>query len=110
MATLSPADVRSIGIDAAGPVSIEKCAGSLLVRLLFHEQGRVVKADVIRLNLKNSQLIDTALAAATSALQSRAMSVRDLSRPMIHFAVEGLQQCQGIAVCWTVVWTQCCFK
>ena len=54
--TLSPADIWPIGINAASSVSIEKCAGSRLVRLLLHEQGRVVKADVIRLNLKNSQL------------------------------------------------------
>jgi hypothetical protein len=101
--TLSSADIWPIGINAAGSVSIEKCAGPGQMRLLFREQNCVVESDVFRLNLKNSQFIDTALAATASALQACAMSVRDLACAIIHFAVESPQRGQGVAVRWTAV-------
>ena len=96
---LGSADIGTVYVDPAGTRLIEESADALRMRISAHEQVGMIASNILRFDVEDSEIVDTALMASTAALEACRVNLEERSDPLLHLPVETVEfTCQSLRV------------
>lgn len=90
--SLGATHVGTIGVDATGPLSVEKRAGPAGTRRAAGQQPGVATTDPLSLDFEDAEIVDAAGRTTAAAAQPARVTNRQLGDPLVDL---GMQRVQG---------------
>lgn len=85
---LGSAHVGAVFVDPAGARLIEKGAGPFRMRFTACQQVGMTASNVLRFDVEDTEIIDTALMASPAALETRRVDREEGSDPLVHLPID----------------------
>ena len=89
---LGSAHVGAVFVDPARTRLIEECTGAFRMRFTAREQVRMMASNVLRFDVEDRQIVDTALMASPAALETCRMDRDEWPDPLVHLPIDTVER------------------
>lgn len=89
--SLGSAHVRTVFVDPAGARLIEERAGAFRMRITACEQVGMMASNILRFDIEDSEIIDTALMAPAAALETCRVDRKERPDPLVHLPIDTVE-------------------